>query len=288
LPYALAPFVIGTTSVHRDPSHVRDDHDTPLLSGRDGNRYALIFPSGKAKYFLFWGLTRFPKSRSDLPVGSICRAWSLPIVIATYQCVGRIEPIGAARCAVPMGVIRRFRLIPAPSSPLAEITTRFDIASPIFRKRSRAHIAMKRGIRPIAHARDEAVLERIDMAILDVACVIRLVADQVLPERALPDTAFIAGNTNGAEPLLLRQRARKPALDQPPARGEITIAGRQLPDRMQMIGQHDECVDRKGMALPRCGNGLTQSRDMIDEQGFRRSRRLTVKNQPPPATNARR
>jgi hypothetical protein len=30
LPYALAPFVIGTTSVHRDPPHVRDDHDTPL------------------------------------------------------------------------------------------------------------------------------------------------------------------------------------------------------------------------------------------------------------------
>src|SRR3981189_2993423 len=35
LPYALAPFVIGTTSVHRSPSHVRDDHDTPPLS-RDG------------------------------------------------------------------------------------------------------------------------------------------------------------------------------------------------------------------------------------------------------------
>jgi hypothetical protein len=30
LPYAFAPFVIGTTSVHRSPSHVRDDHDTPL------------------------------------------------------------------------------------------------------------------------------------------------------------------------------------------------------------------------------------------------------------------
>src|SRR6266567_8325222 len=30
LPYALAPFVIGTTSVHRIPSHVRDGHDTPL------------------------------------------------------------------------------------------------------------------------------------------------------------------------------------------------------------------------------------------------------------------
>jgi hypothetical protein len=107
-----------------------------------------------------------------------------------------------------MGVIRRLRPIPAPSSPLAEITTRFDIASPIFRKQSRAHIAMKRGIRPIAYPRNEAVLERIDMAVFDVACVIGLVADQVLPEPALPDTTFVAGNTNGAEPLLLRQRAR--------------------------------------------------------------------------------
>src|SRR5436190_1364475 len=65
-PYALMPFAIGTASVHRDPPHDRGDHDTPLWSGRDGNRYALIFISDKAKYFLFRGLTRFPKRRSDL------------------------------------------------------------------------------------------------------------------------------------------------------------------------------------------------------------------------------
>jgi len=29
-PYAFTPFAIGTTSVHRDPSHVRGDHETPL------------------------------------------------------------------------------------------------------------------------------------------------------------------------------------------------------------------------------------------------------------------
>jgi len=34
----------------------------------------LIWPSGKAKYFLFWGLTCVLKTRiGDLPVGSICR-----------------------------------------------------------------------------------------------------------------------------------------------------------------------------------------------------------------------
>jgi hypothetical protein len=34
-----------------------------------GMDIVLIWPSGKAKYFLFWGLTRFPKNRIDLPVG---------------------------------------------------------------------------------------------------------------------------------------------------------------------------------------------------------------------------
>ena len=57
LPYALMPFAIGTASVHRDPPHDRGDHDTPLWSGRDGDRYALIWLSDKAKYFLFRGLT---------------------------------------------------------------------------------------------------------------------------------------------------------------------------------------------------------------------------------------
>ena len=34
----------------------------------------MIFTSGKAKYFLFWGLTKFPNISNDLPVvGSICR-----------------------------------------------------------------------------------------------------------------------------------------------------------------------------------------------------------------------
>jgi hypothetical protein len=28
----------------------------------------------------------------------------------------------------------------------------------------------------------------------------------------------------------------------------VVIARRQLPDRMQMIGQHDECVDVEGVA----------------------------------------
>src|SRR5882757_10126950 len=100
------------------------------------------------------------------------------------------------------------------SPSFAEISNHFAIASPIFRKHSRAHIAMKRGMRPVAHTADEAVLDRIDMTILDVACIIGLVADQMLPEPALPDAALIPGGTNGAEPLALRRRPRETTLDQ--------------------------------------------------------------------------
>src|SRR5258708_20884074 len=47
----------------------------------------LIWPSGKAKYFLFWGLTRFPEIRSDLLASCVCR----PI-----SCAGPVADVGAA------------------------------------------------------------------------------------------------------------------------------------------------------------------------------------------------
>ena len=123
-------------------------------------------------------------------------------------------------------------------------------------------------MRPIAHARDEPMLDRIDVAIFDMARVIGFVADQVFPETALPDAALVAGNANGAAPLAFRKRLREPALDQSPARREIAIAWRQPPDRMQMIGQHDERGNFEAVGLPRRGDGLAQISDMLDKQGL--------------------
>jgi hypothetical protein len=51
---------------------------------------------------------------------------------------------------------------------------------------------MKRRMPPVAHARDQSVLDRIDAAIFDMARVIGLVADRMLPEPPLPDAAFAA------------------------------------------------------------------------------------------------
>jgi hypothetical protein len=45
-----------------------------------GEDIALIWPSVKAKYFLFLGLTQFTKTGSDLPVGLV------------REIIGQIEP----------------------------------------------------------------------------------------------------------------------------------------------------------------------------------------------------
>jgi hypothetical protein len=89
------------------------------------------------------------------------------------------------------------------SLSLAEITACFTITCPIKREYSCANVAMKRGVRPIAYARDETVLERVDIAILDVARVVGFITYQVLPEPALPDAALVACHANCAAGFLL-------------------------------------------------------------------------------------
>ena len=80
----------------------------------------------------------------------------------------------------------------------AELTFGTGIARPIERKHPASDVAMKRRIRPILNSADQAVLHRIDHAIFDVARVVGLIPDQVLPEPALPDAAFTAPDTDGA------------------------------------------------------------------------------------------
>ncbi len=79
------------------------------------------------------------------------------------------------------------------------------------------------------------MLERIDITIFDVARLIGLVADQMLPETPLPDSALVAREANGAAPLLFRQRFREPGLDQPPGRnGGLRYAN--PPYELMLIG----------------------------------------------------
>jgi hypothetical protein len=57
LPSASGALVRCTVGVHRIPPRVRDDHDTPLLVGRDGVHHRIIRIFGKAEYFCWRGLT---------------------------------------------------------------------------------------------------------------------------------------------------------------------------------------------------------------------------------------
>src|SRR5690606_11177514 len=63
---------------------------------------------------------------------------------------------------------------------------------PIRRIHPSTHRAMKGGIRPIHHASDVAVLERVDMDVIRVTTEILFIADLVLPVAPLPDAALIA------------------------------------------------------------------------------------------------
>lgn len=58
-------------------------------------------------------------------------------------------------------------------------------------------------MRPIANATNQGVLDRINVAILDMASVVGVVSDQMLPKTTLPDAAFAACLSYGARSLLL-------------------------------------------------------------------------------------
>lgn len=61
---------------------------------------------------------------------------------------------------------------------------------PVSRQQAAPHIAMKAGKLPVTHALDQAMLQGVDMDVIDMCGEISLIADQVLPESSLPDIGF--------------------------------------------------------------------------------------------------
>ena len=90
-----------------------------------------------------------------------------------------------------------------------------------------------------------------------------------------PETrAPIATLPNAASTLAARlaESVRPPAghgrtlLDEPPAHGEIGCALRQCPDRMQMVGQHDNGIDREGIVPSRVTESGAEQVDVFGQQ----------------------
>ena len=65
-------------------------------------------------------------------------------------------------------------------SSLAEFAEGLELPRPVLRKQAGRHVAVKRGERPIAYARDKSVLHGIDVAIFNLTAVVLVIPDQVL------------------------------------------------------------------------------------------------------------
>jgi hypothetical protein len=90
-------------------------------------------------------------------------------------------------------------------------------ARPIFRVNPARHIAFKRRMRPIPHSFYPAMLNGIEMNVIDMIAKIRFVSDRVLPKPALPNSPLVTFAPIVADALHLRQGMRKLCLDPFPA-----------------------------------------------------------------------
>lgn len=93
-------------------------------------------------------------------------------------------------------------------------------------------------VRPIGCSSGMAVLDRVDVDVIEVTGKIFLVGDEVFPKPSLPDAAFAFAAATGTDSFAGGHSARETGLDERPARCVVAVAVRQLPKHMQMVG-HD-------------------------------------------------
>ena len=130
--------------------------------------------------------------------------------------------------------------------PLAHTT-------PIRRVYAVRNRAGEAGIWPSVRAPNQTVPDRVVVNVIHMPIVISFIPNHVLPEAPLPHTAFLAFPsgvaTGGLDASAGKVRTGEATLDQPPAKGEPRIARRQCPDAMQVIRQHHDGLDCKGVPL---------------------------------------
>src|SRR5438309_6987127 len=87
------------------------------------------------------------------------------------------------------------------------------------------------------------------MNVIDMTLQIILVADDVLPMAALPNSLLALGDLAWGSPCIDGEPARKTALDQAQSKGEVRIAYRQRPQSVQVVRQHTNGDRLKWKAL---------------------------------------
>src|SRR5262245_3778332 len=113
-------------------------------------------------------------------------------------------------------------------------------------------------MRPVLDPLDQAVLNRIEPAIVDVIVQVALVANEMLPIASLPDSALATAGPRLAEWLSCGNLLREANLDLVPAQGEIGIAGRQCPDRVHVVGEDEHGVDLEWKTASGCLDSAIQ------------------------------
>lgn len=88
---------------------------------------------------------------------------------------------------------------------------------PVDRIASVTHEAMKARMRPVAHARHMAMLDWIEVDVIDVVGPVAIIADRVLPEAPVPDAALALLAPSSRQRLVVRSPPRKAGLDRMPA-----------------------------------------------------------------------
>jgi hypothetical protein len=105
-------------------------------------------------------------------------------------------------------------------------------------------------MRPLdCHSR-MTMLDRIEVNVIAVPLEIAFISQSVFPISPLPDAAFVFAFAANRNSLACLDATREECLDQAPPRRVVRISWRQSPDSMQMVRQHDDRIEHKGMAHP--------------------------------------
>src|SRR5947209_8482744 len=109
-----------------------------------------------------------------------------------------VQRIGIRSCRTssePLGHTKTRRGRRAHARSFTKLTADITyVAAPICRQDATLHVGMKTAVRPVGNARNEAVLYRIEMDVVDVPFEILVVANGMLPVAALPNPLFALGN----------------------------------------------------------------------------------------------
>jgi hypothetical protein len=123
---------------------------------------------------------------------------------------------------------------------------------------------MKRRVRPVLYARDQAVLHRVDVDVIDVPREVAVVRNCMFPKPTLPQRilalAIVSNRFAYGDHLM-----GEDTLDAPPATGEIRVTGRQSHDDMQMVGENNDSIDREWPFLASRAKRGAQCRDSLDQ-----------------------